>query len=122
MQKPVQPVKGLPSQLFNTLRGLIAEARQQVLRSVDTIQVHTYRQIGRHIVEFEQSGQARATYGKRLLSELAEALTKEFGKGFDASNLRNMRAFYLTFPNCDALRRELSWTHRRPCREWNLLR
>lgn len=113
MQKPVQSLKGLPSQLLSTLRGLIAEARQQVLRSVGTIQVHTYWHIGRHIVEFEQSGQVRAAYGKRLLAELAEALTKEFGKGFDASNLRNMRAFYLTFPNCDALRPELSWTHYR---------
>lgn len=113
MQKPVQPVKGLPSQLFNTLRGLIAEARQQVLRSVDTIQVHTYWHIGRHIVEFEQSGQARAAYGKRLLAELAEALTKEFGKGFDERNLRNMRAFFQCFPNWNALRPELSWTHYR---------
>src|SRR5690606_1640062 len=36
-----------------------------------------------------------------------------FGKGFDRSNLWNMRQFYLTFPILDALRRELSWTHYR---------
>jgi len=35
-------------------------------------------------VEFEQGGQARAAYGKNLLSLLAE-LTGEFGKGFDAT-------------------------------------
>ena len=37
----------------------------------------------------------------------------EFGKGFDISNLRNMRRFYLAFPIQDALRPELSWTHYR---------
>jgi len=53
----------------------------------------------------------RAAYGGQLLSQLAQTLTKEFGKGFDTSNLRNVRQFYQTFQNCDALRRELSWTH-----------
>jgi predicted nuclease of restriction endonuclease-like (RecB) superfamily len=95
------------------LRGLIAGARQKVLRAADTAQVQTYWQIGRHIVEFEQGGDARAAYGKGLLVALAESLTQEFGKGFDATNLRHMRAFYLSFPICDALRRELSWTHYR---------
>ncbi len=99
--------------MLDALRRLILQARQQALRRVDIIQVQTYWQIGRHIVEFEQGGQARAGYGKRLLPELAAALTGEFGKGFDASNLRYMRLFYQAFPNCDALRHELSWTHYR---------
>ena len=38
---------------------------------------------------------------------------KDYGRGFDESNLRNMRMFYLTFLECDALRDELSWTHYR---------
>jgi len=101
------------SSLLDSLRGLIRNARSRALRAVDTIQVQTYWQIGRHIVEFEQGGQARADYGKRLLEELAGALTQEFGKGFDASNLRYMRLFYQAFPICDALRHELSWTHYR---------
>lgn len=103
----------LPPNLLNELRGLIVQARQQATRSVNTIQVQTYWQIGRHIVEFEQLGEARAAYGKRLLTGLAENLTQEFGKGFDASNLRYMRLFYQAFQNCDALRHELSWTHYR---------
>lgn len=40
-------------------------------------------------------------------------MTADFGKGFDESNLRNMRKFYLSFPIRDALRHELSWTHYR---------
>ncbi|RSZ56332.1 DUF1016 domain-containing protein [Massilia atriviolacea] len=99
--------------LLAELGELIRQARQRALRAVDVIQVQTCWELGRHIVEFEQGGAARASYGKRLLSELATALTAEFGKGFDASNLRYMRLFYQAFPIRDALRHELSWTHYR---------
>lgn len=67
---------------------------------MDVLQVRTCWSVGRHIVEFEQGGEKRAGYGKRLLTELAENLTAEFGKGFDASSLRNMRFFYKAFPIC----------------------
>ena len=40
-------------------------------------------------------------------------MTEDFGKGFTVSNLKNMRQFYLTFPNGYALRSELSWSHYR---------
>ncbi len=103
----------VPQALLQPLRALIVQARAQVLRQVDTVQVQTYWHIGRHIVEHEQAGQARAAYGKGLLQGLGQTLSREFGKGFDASNLRNMRLFYQAFPKCDALRHELSWTHYR---------
>jgi len=74
--------------------------------------VQTCWTVGWHIVEFEQRGASRAIYGARLLPEL-ERLTPEFGKGFDASNLRYMRLFYQAFRIRDALRHELSWTHYR---------
>jgi predicted nuclease of restriction endonuclease-like (RecB) superfamily len=99
--------------LLDSLRGLIAQARAQALRAVDVIQVRTCWEIGRHIVEFEQAGQVRAAYGTRLLPLLAERLTLDFGRGFDARNLRHMRGFYLAFPNWNAVRTELSWTHYR---------
>jgi len=40
-------------------------------------------------------------------------MTQDFGKGFTVANLKNMRQFYLTFPDGYALRSELSWTHYR---------
>ena len=46
-----------------------------------------------------------------LLKELLKQMTQDFGKGFTVANLKNMRQFYLTFPNGYALRSELSWTH-----------
>lgn len=107
------PNNSAPLPLLDALRGLIVQARQQVLRQVDVVQVQTCWQIGRHIVEFEQGGQARAAYGKRLLPQLGQALVQEFGKGFDERNLRHMRAFFQCFPIWNAVRSELSWTHYR---------
>ena len=103
----------IPPPLLDSLRGLILQARQQAARSVNAVQVQTYWQIGRHIVEFEQQGQARASYGQRLLPQLGQALSREFGRGFDERNLRNMRAFFQSFPIWNAVRSELSWTHYR---------
>ena len=99
--------------LLEGLRDLIREARQRVARTVNDAQVQTYWRIGQHIVEFEQEGEARAQYGKGLLQRLGAGLTAEFGRGFEATNLRHMRAFYRAFPIRDALRPELNWTHYR---------
>ncbi|MEY3487139.1 MAG: hypothetical protein RL075_1144 [Pseudomonadota bacterium] len=109
---PAHQAEGI-TLLLGSLRQLIADSRQQVLRAVDVVQVQTYWHIGQHIVEFEQGGAQRAAYGRGLLVQLGQALTFEFGRGFDATNLRHMRGFYLAFPIRDAVRRELSWTHYR---------
>ena len=99
--------------LLSDLRAVIDESRQNALRAVDVIQVRTCWLVGRHIVAFEQDGAARAAYGRGLLTAISERLTVDFGRGFDASNLRYMRLFFQAFPICDALRHELSWTHYR---------
>ncbi|OZY43192.1 hypothetical protein CJF43_03220 [Pseudomonas fragi] len=101
------------SPLLSTLSELIRHSRQKALRVVDTLQVQTCWNMGRHIIEYEQAGAARAEYGKQLLPTLAKALTAEFGKGFDERNLRHMRGFYQAFPIWNAVRTELSWTHYR---------
>ncbi len=99
--------------MLSEIRDVIVHARELVQRTVNSAMVDAYWSIGRLIVEHEQEGEARAAYGKRQLQGLAEQLTAEFGAGFDATNLRSMRRFYLTFPIRDALRLELSWTHYR---------
>ena len=63
--------------------------------------MRTNFEIGRHIVEYEQQGEARAAYGKELLALLAERLNAEFGKGFGKgfgrSNIAYARSFYLAY-------------------------
>lgn len=105
------PTKHRP--LFDQVSLLIEQARQQVQRHINTAMVQTYWEIGRLIVEDEQQGKVRADYGKAQLKQLSEKLTKRYGKGFDTTNLRNMRRFYEVYPIRDALRLELGWTHYR---------
>ncbi|MEN3159929.1 PDDEXK nuclease domain-containing protein [Alkalimonas sp. NCh-2] len=97
--------------LYQIIRELVQQARQQVQRQVNSAMVHTYWQIGRLIIEHEQQGEQRAAYGKQQLEQLASRLTGEFGKGFDVTNLRNMRRFYQAFPIRETVSTELSWSH-----------
>lgn len=99
--------------LVNNIRTILDQARSTLHRSINTVMVQTYWEIGRLIIEDEQQGKTRAEYGKQQLAHLSDALTKDYGKGFDITNLRNMRQFYTQFPIRDSLRLELSWTHYR---------
>jgi len=99
--------------LVQTIAQYIEQARGQVRQAVNSAMVQSYWDIGRLIVEHDQQGEIRAAYGKQQLQQLSQHLTQRLGKGFDVRNLRNMRAFYTTFSNRNALRTELSWTHYR---------
>ena len=100
----------LDKSLLGEIRNVLLEARKRVYSTVNTVMVQSYWHIGKLIVE-AQGGESRAKYGDELLKNISGELTKEFGKGFDASNLRYMRQFYLAFPICDAVSHKLSWTH-----------
>jgi len=99
--------------LYKQVALILNEARNRVLQTVNSTMVRAYWEIGRLIIEHEQKGKARAGYGDFLVKGLSERLTVDFEKGFDPSNLWNMRKLYITFPILDAVRRELSWTHYR---------
>lgn len=101
------------SHLVSAIAQQIEQARGQVRQAVNTAMVQSYWEIGRLIIEHEQQGNSRAEYGKQQLQQLSHQLTERLGKGFDVTNLRNMRQFYLSFPIRDAVRLELSWTHYR---------
>jgi hypothetical protein len=73
-------------------------ARHTSARTINVVITATYWQIGRRIVEAEQSGEARADYGELLLKRLAADLTSRFGRGFSWRNLYLMRSFYQAYP------------------------
>lgn len=52
--------------------------------------------IGYYIVEYEQNGSDRATYGARLIDNMAQKLSHI--KGMSPTALKLMRQFYLTYP------------------------
>jgi len=103
----------IPAQdtIYQSIRTVLATARQKVYTAINSAMVEAYWDIGRQIME-AQEGQ-RAEYGTGLIKYLAERLTKEFGKGFTETNLKYMRQFYAAFPIGHALRDQLSWTHYR---------
>jgi hypothetical protein len=85
--------------LFREVATILEEARRQTVRSVNTHMVTAYWLIGWRIVEAEQGGKARASYGERLLENLSARLRARFGKGYSVANLKNFRGLYLTYPD-----------------------
>lgn len=93
------------------IRDLVQSAKVKVAREINSAMVETNWEIGRHIVEFEQNGNATAKYGSALLTELLKRLTATLGKGFSKPNVYNMRRFYLVYTNFQTLSRKLTWSH-----------
>ena len=83
--------------VIREIRQILESARGNVAREVNSELLNTYWNIGRIIAEYEQTVPARADYGKQTLKELARVLTKEFGKGFSITNLKQMRQFYTIY-------------------------
>jgi predicted nuclease of restriction endonuclease-like (RecB) superfamily len=83
--------------LFNSIKALIEEARNVVVRQTNSTIVTTYFTIGRLIVEYEQGGKERAGYASLTLKRLSDKLSSEFGKGFSMRNLEQMRKFYILY-------------------------
>jgi hypothetical protein len=98
--------------IYSQIKEILTAARAKAYSAINFAMVDAYWLIGKQIVE-AQGNNERAEYGTSLLKYLSERLTQEFGKGFDESNLRLIRQFYLIFPIRDAVRHELSWTHYR---------
>lgn len=84
---------------YQDISRLLESARKQAKTAVNAAMVYTYYEIGRRIVEEEQHGENRAAYGKQLLQGLSDHLTKEFGKGFSLTNLKQFRQFYTIYVN-----------------------
>lgn len=93
------------------LKTIIEQAKRNVVTNINYEMVLAYWNIGKVIVEHEQSGEAKAEYGSRLLKNISSELTKLYGKGFSKSNLFSMRRFYLEYPKFQTLSVKLSWSH-----------
>ena len=99
--------------LLSDLRQLIAEARQDVARQVNSTLVLLYWRVGQRIRR-DILKEKRAEYGEKIVSALGRQLEREFGRGFSEKSLRHMIRFAEVFPDeqiVSALRRQLSWTH-----------
>jgi predicted nuclease of restriction endonuclease-like (RecB) superfamily len=95
------------------IKGIIEDSRVKAIRAVDHVRVKMYWELGRKIVEEEQQGMGRAKYKEFILENLARFLLAEFGSGYSYRQLAFFRQLYYVFPNMNALRSELTWTHYR---------
>ncbi len=98
----------MEQKFYDEIKNILITARNKVYQTANFAMVDAYWNIGKTIIE-EQGGNEKAEYGTGLLKELSKQMTQDFGKGFTVANLKNMRQFYLKFPNGYALRSELSW-------------
>lgn len=82
---------------YHDIKFILQTARDNAYKSVNFIMVEAYWNIGKKIVEVEQNGETKAKYGSNLISELSKQLTVDFRKGFNATDLKMMRQFYLSW-------------------------
>lgn len=99
------------------LGSIIEQAKGVAYRAVDTVLVYRNWLLGKRIAEEELRGDVRAAYGRSQLSNLANALTEKYGRGFDASNLYRYLAFFKRFKILDTVCPKsgmcLGWSHYR---------
>ena len=84
-------------ELFEQVSILIDDSRKLVAKAVNTAMVYTYYNVGHYIIEFEQSGNYRAAYGKGVLNRLSDRLTDKYGKGWSVETLTKCRLFYRVY-------------------------
>ena len=83
--------------LYHKISTHVVNAKNNVVRSINTEMVKAYWLIGRDIVLHEQQGESRAEYGKFIIDRLSEQLTKQFKRGFSVETLVAARRFYLIY-------------------------
>lgn len=99
---------------ISEIKKILKNARQKAYTAVNSAMVEAYWEIGRRIVEEEQSGRERAEYGKEIIKNLSKELTEEFGKGFSRRTLWEMRKLYVYFSDYEKVRTlfaQLTWSH-----------
>ena len=108
------PADGVHMALHAELRALIASSRQRLAGAVNAELTRLYWSVGERLRTEVLGGADRAKYGDQLISRVGEQLAQEFGRGFEAKNLRRMVQFAQTFPLPEivaTLSRQLSWSH-----------
>jgi len=101
------------NELYSEIKTLIEQSRFKVYESASFGMIQTYWQIGKRIYEVGHSKKEQVESANSLIESLEIQLSRDFGKGFDVSNLVYMYRFFSTFPILNTLRPQLSWSHYR---------
>lgn len=105
-------VKDLAYQpLIDLVEAEYLNSRQKAHKAIDTAMLLGYWRIGQYMVEYEQKGNIKAEYGKKVLLEVSKDLRLRVGKGVSRTNIANMRLLYLKYPIVQTVSGQLSWSH-----------
>jgi hypothetical protein len=74
--------------LHAELRALIASSRQRLAGAVNAELTRLYWAVGERLRTEVLGGADRAKYGDQLIKRVGDQLAQEFGRGFEAKNLR----------------------------------
>lgn len=85
-------------QLLQRLAGTDEYLQKRAVVAVNRAATLRYWCFGVFIVEYEQNGEDRAQYGKRLLESLSASLKGRGMKGVSVTALKLCRQFYLVYP------------------------
>lgn len=94
-------------QLISAIENIQKELLNRTAAQVNTNLSIRNWMFGLYIVEFQQHGIDRATYGDRLFEELSIRLKKSIVKGASATNLKLCRQFYKTYPSLGKIANQL---------------
>lgn len=86
------------STLLTSIRDTHQWFAGQAARQIDTSLTLRNWLIGMYLVEYEQKGQDRAQYGKKLLPKISASRRQTGMRGMDERRLREYRFFYETYP------------------------
>jgi isopentenyl diphosphate isomerase/L-lactate dehydrogenase-like FMN-dependent dehydrogenase len=112
MQRGVAPKPA--DSLHAELRILIASSRQRLAGAVNAELTRLYWSVGKRLHTEVLGGADRAKYGDQLVKRVGDHLAQEFGRGFEAKNLRRRVQFAQVFAEPEivaTLSRQLSWSN-----------
>ncbi len=113
MNDLLQAVPPDDDRLFADVSLMVCGARERVTRTVNTQLTMLHWQVGNRI-RSEILNYERAEYGERVIANLAERLTNEYGRGWSKESLLRMVRFACAYPTPEivsSLMTQLTWTH-----------
>lgn len=84
--------------LASEISNISTYLQQRAVQQVNSVLTVRNWLVGLYIVEYEQNGSDKATYGAGAIKELANVLKQKKIKGLDERTLRICRSFYTSYP------------------------
>lgn len=99
--------------VYNDINDLIRQKKFEVKNAVNDAMISLYWGIGKKLTE-EITGVNKPEYGKKVVLEISNRLSVDYGEGFNRSAISRMINFYQEFPDYEkvaTLSQQLTWSH-----------